>query len=312
MRKHLYVPLFIIAVFALAAFGLGNDLVEASGVFPPTIALPDGFQPEGVVTGYGSTIYAGSLATGAIFEADLRTGSGGILVPAEAGQIAVGLSFDPRAGTLFVAGGPVGNGSVYDVRSGELLARYQFASQPTFVNDVIVTREAAYFTDSANPVLYRVALGPAGTLPLSGSFETIPVSGIPFDSPFNVNGIEATDNSGTLFVVHSGRGEIYRVDPQSGEATLVDLGGQSLTSGDGLLLHGSTLYVMRNRLNEIAVVELDPGYESGEITGTITDSDFDVPTTLAEFGPYLYAVNARFGTVSDPTVASYDIIQVRR
>ena len=47
------------------------------------------------------------------------------------------------------------------------------------------------------------------------------------------------------------------LDPATGEATEVDLGGASLTNGDGILLDGRTLYVVRNRLNQIAVVELD-------------------------------------------------------
>jgi hypothetical protein len=50
--------------------------------------------------------------------------------------------------------------------------------------------------------------------------------------------------------------------------------------------------VVRNRLNEIAVVRLDRSYTSGVVVRAITDEDFDVPTTVAAFGPFLYAVNA--------------------
>jgi hypothetical protein len=76
-------------------------------------------------------------------------------------------------------------------------------------------------------------------------------------------------------------------------------------------LAGRTLYVVQNRLNKIAVVQLEPGLQRGRVTREITDSDFDVPTTIAAFGKWLYAVNARFGTPPGPDVR-YDVVQVRR
>ncbi len=57
---------------------------------------------------------------------------------------------------------------------------------------------------------------------------------------------------------------------------------------------------MRNRLNEIAVLRLSPDLASATLTGTLTDPDFAVPTTVAAFGSSLYAVNARFGTPDPP------------
>jgi hypothetical protein len=103
---------------------------------------------------------------------------------------------------------------------------------------------------------------------------------------------------------------LYRIDPATGVATAVDLGGASLTSGDGLLLVGQTLYVVRNRLNQVAVVELDPGFGSGMVVDTLTSSAFDVPTTLARFAGALYAVNARFGTPPTPSTP-YDVVRLR-
>ena len=66
---------------------------------------------------------------------------------------------------------------------------------------------------------------------------------------------------------------------------------------------------MRNRLNEIAVLRLSPDLASATLTGTLTDPDFAVPTTVAAFGSSLYAVNARFGT-PDPEQAPYEIVRV--
>ena len=100
-------------------------------------------------------------------------------------------------------------------------------------------------------------------------------------------------------------------DPATGVAREIDLSGASLSNGDGLRLQGNTLYVVRNQLNEIAVVELARNLLSGEVTRTITNPAFDVPTTIALFGSSLYAVNARFGTTPTPTT-EYDAVRVSR
>ena len=100
-------------------------------------------------------------------------------------------------------------------------------------------------------------------------------------------------------------------DPDTGEATDIDLGVESVTNGDGILLQGTTLYVVRNQLNQIAKIQLSPDLSSGTLIDTITDENFDVPTTLALFGSRLYAVNARFGTPATPTT-EYSIVQVER
>jgi sugar lactone lactonase YvrE len=275
--------------------------------FPEVIALPDGWQPEGIATGRGTSFYVGSLANGAIYRGDLLTGQGSVLIPGQVGRVAVGIEVD-RRNRLWVAGGPTGTGRVYDAATGEELASYQFTTATTFVNDVVVTRDAAYFTDSLNPVLYVVPISPDGEL---GEAQTLPLTGeLQYTAGFNVNGIEASPDGRTLLLVQSNTGLLFRADAQTGVTEQVDLGGASLTNGDGLLRQGSTLYVVRNRLNEIAVIELDPSYESGTLVDTITDSDFQVPTTVAAFGPYLYAVNARFGTPPTPDT-EYTIVQVR-
>jgi hypothetical protein len=288
----------------------------ASEQFPKIIPLPNGFQPEGIATGRGHSFYAGSLADGSIYGGDLRTGQGQIVVPAQQDRIAVGLSVDLRTNYLFVAGGLSGAAYVYDAETGSSLAEYQFTALPSgqsFVNDVIVTRSAAYFTDSFGPYLYRVPLGPGGELPDAAAIEEIPLGGdfdpVPAPFVFKANGIEALPNGSWLLVVNSAAGMLYRVDPETGDATEIDLGGELVNFGDGILLDGLTLYVMRNRLNEIAVVELDRTLTSGEVVRAITDPHFRVPTTIAEFGNAIYAVNARFGT--DPTPdTEYEVVRV--
>ena len=312
--------IFVIAglVVALALSAVPAGMVSASptetkGVFPSIINLPNGWRPEGIAIGKGNTFYVGSLANGAIYRGDLRTGTGSIFVPGVAGRAITGLYVDERHNYLFASGAGSGQAFVFDARTGATLATYQLAdATPTFVNDVVVTKDAAYFTDSNQPFIYKVPLGRHGELPDQSAVERIPLSGDYVLGPgFNANGIEASSNGKWLLIVHSARGELYRVDPQTGVATLVDLGGASLTNGDGLRLQGHTLYVVRNQNNEIVVLKLSRDWASGSVKGTITDPNFDVPTTIGLFGNSLYAVNARFTTPPTPDTP-YTVVRVSR
>ncbi|MBM0230813.1 superoxide dismutase [Micromonospora sp. STR1_7] len=281
-----------------------------SGGRPPTvIALPDGFQPEGIATA-GRYAYFGSRATGAIYRVDLLTGRGAT-IGAPIGTPSLGLKVDPR-GRLFVAGGTAGDARVLDSRTGEVLARYQFATTPTFVNDVILTRDAAYFTDSHRPVLYRLPLGRGGALPPADGFTTIALTGAyeQVGTGVNLNGIVTTPDGRALIVVQSNTGTLFRVDPATGATTVVDVPGYTFTNGDGLLLLGRTLYVVQNSLNQVAVVRLNQAGTAGTVTGTITDQNFDVPTTVARALGRLYLPNARFSTPATPTTP-YSAVAVR-
>jgi sugar lactone lactonase YvrE len=297
---------------ALVLLVTTTALAAPAEVFPKIVPLPIGFQPEGISSGNGTEFYVGSLANGAVYKGDLRTGLGAILVQGQPGRVTVGTKFDPRSGYLFAAGGGTGFGRVYDTRTGQEVAAFQFTGPGSFINDVIVTRSAAYFTNSSQPVLYKVPLSDNGGLPNPSAVQALTLSGDWQQvAGFNANGIDATPNGKTLIVVNSTVGALYRVSPDTGKASLIDLGGATVTAGDGILLDGKTLYVVRNQLNQIAVIDMALDLASGRLVRTITDPAFRVPTTLAEFGSSLYAVNARFG-VLDPDNADYDIVQVSK
>jgi sugar lactone lactonase YvrE len=284
----------------------------ASGAtdWPDVIPLPTGFQPEGIDLAEGNTFYVGSIPTGAVYRGDLRTGEGDVLVPAQPGRAAIGVDVDTR-NRIFVAGGPTGMAWVYDARTGTTLASYQLAtSTTTFVNDVVVTKDAAWFTESQAAVLYRVPIGPGGELGSQADVQRVPLGGDFMMGPgFNVNGIDATPDGETLVIVQSNLGRLYTVEADTGVADLIELSGGNVMQGDGVLLHDRTLYVVQNRMNRIAVVELAADLGSGTITDHLTDPDFDVPTTIARFGTDLYAVNARFG-VMDPATQPYSVVRV--
>jgi sugar lactone lactonase YvrE len=267
--------------------------------FPARIDLPAGFQPEGIAIGPGPRAWFGSRVDGDIYGVDLVTGRGRI-VSEGPGTAAVGLEVDHH-GRLFVSGGDSGAARVVDTRTGEVLASYQLGQAPTFVNDVTLTREAAWFTDSQAPVLYRLPLGRGGSLPAVGAIETLTLSGDWEQvTGFNANGITPTPDGRGLLVVNSTTGALHRVDPGTGVTRVVDLGGYSLVNGDGMLLEGRTLYVVRNRLDTVAALRLDRRATRGTLVGTLTSPDFDVPTTVARFGPWLYLPNARFTTPPTP------------
>jgi sugar lactone lactonase YvrE len=304
----------VLLVLVLAAMVAWPAGAGASG-FPETIPLPQGWRPEGITSDGRTTLYVGSIPTGAIWKADARTGEGRELVAPQEGRSAIGIELD-RRGRIFVAGGATGSAFVYDARSGADLASYRLApadAPATFVNDLVVTDRAAWFTDSRLQQLYAVPLGRHGGLPGQDAVRTLPLTGdLQYTEDLtdvDLNGIVAARDGRVLLSVQSSTGKLFRINPRSGVTREVDLGGATLDNGDGLLLAGRVLFVVQNRLNQIAVVVLSESLRSGRVVATITDPDFRVPTTITFAAGTLYAVNARFG-IEDPDTADYEIVRV--
>lgn len=305
----------MIRVLTMAA-ALAAGAVLAAGAapasekaFPETIALPQGFQPEGIEVGKGTTFYVGSVASGAIFRGNLRTGLGSVFIQGGGGRSATGIELDNRS-RLFVAGAGTGKAYVFNAKTGaEVRPAYTLASAPTFINDVVVTRTAAYFTDSQKAVLYRIPIGMGGAL---GDAQTVPLTGdFSLQPGFNLNGIDATANGKTLIAVQSNTGKLFQIDPSTGVTRLISLGSESVPNGDGILLAGKTLYVVQNQLNRVAVIALASNLASGRVVTRLSDPDFAVPTTIDDLGKRLYAVNARFGA-PNPATTDYQVVQLRK
>ena len=291
----------------MAAFVIAAVAVADKG--PERIALPDNYRPEGIAAGKGQSIYVGSIPTGQVLEIDTKTGASSESVPAREGHAAIGLKYDKQADRLFVSGGPTGTAFVYDASSGVELAAFQLtaAGQPTFINDVALTRDVAYFTDSRQPVIYAVKRDLSGVTPIT-------LTGFPMTpGQNNLNGIEAALGGRILLAIQSSEGVLWRIDPATGSHVAVDLHGAELTNGDGLLLISNrTLLVVQNRSNQIAVVKLDRGFGSGRVVRTITHPDFDVPTTVARKRGSLYLPNARFRTPPTPPETEYWVTRVSK
>jgi hypothetical protein len=295
-----------LAVVAVAPALAGADKGPGKGGSkkgPELIPLPDGWRPEGIARGSGNTLFVGSIGSGAVYAADPRTGKGAVRVPAHEGRAAIGLKADGRD-RLFVAGGPTGEGYVYDGRKGTDIAKFRLAPDgvtDTFINDVVLTDQGAFFTDSRQAFLYQVTRG--------GQVRRIPLTGdLVMGAGNNANGIVVA--KGRLVIVQSNTGKLFTVT-RSGVTDEITLtgGDGNVANGDGLLVSRGRLLVVQNRLNKIAVIKLSSRVQSGKITGYLTDPDFDVPTTLAEARGNLYAPNARFTTPPTPTT-TYNVVKV--
>ena len=286
--------------------------------YPTEFALPTGFLPEGIAIGGGPLAYFGSRADGDIFRVDLTTGAGAVVSQGPgAGNPSVGIKLDD-CDRLFVSGGGAGNARVVSVRTGQILASYQFVvpvpgANNTFINDVVLTPSGAYYTESRSAVLFYLPSGRHGELPTQAEVQPIPLAGdwAPDSSGVtpSANGIARTPDGAALIVVASNTGKLFRVDPRTGTATAIDLGGETVVNGDGLLVSGKTLYVVQNRLNTVAVIQLNDRGTAGTVKQRVTDVRFDVPTTIAKFGDRLYLPNARFG-IASPETATYNAVAI--
>ena len=301
--------LSIAGVVTAAACAIAGGSSAAGKAFPQVIQLPRGFQPEGIEVGRGTTFYVGSVANGAVYRGNLRTGRGGILVQGAGGKAATGIELDNR-NRLFVAGASTGKAHVYNATTGALIRTYTLATSDTFINDVVVTEMGAYFTDSRKDVLYHVPVEADGTLESTPHTISLSGGGFSLASGFNLNGIDSSP-SGKLVAVQSNKGKLYRIDPLNGATREITLGGASVPNGDGMLLTGRTVYVVQNQQNRVAVIALAANLASGRVVSRLSDPDFDVPTTIDDLGRRLYAVNARFGT-ANPGSAAYQVVQLAK
>lgn len=296
------------AVMSLLLVALVAALAMPAAAAPAeVIVLPGASSAEGIAAGGGATFYAGDLFAGDIFRGDVQRGTAELFIDAPAGRMAVGMAADLAHDLLFVAGGFTGQAYVYDTVTGGTVATYQFPAG-AMINDVALTKDGAWFTDSFQPKLYFVPVSAAGDL---GSFLTLQLTGpaAEISGQFNLNGIQATPNSKTLIVAHSANGKLYTVDPVTGASATI--AGVSVPNVDGIVLLGRRLWAVQNS-NQVSAVRLSPHLTSGVIEEVITSDLFQVPATAARFGSRLAVVNAKFDTGFPPTADTWEVILVDR
>ena len=278
--------------------GRSQTMQEASGA--ERYVLPgEQVFPEGVA--YRSDtgdFYVGSTTDGTVFRGNVEGGSKEaevFLEPESDGRTtAIGMEVDEE-GRLYIAGGDTGRIFVYDTESADQIRRLDTPdAEATFLNDVAVTPDGdAYFTDSMRPVLFRVTSTGDGVGDAEPwlNFEGTPAE---YEEGFNFNGIDATEDGRYLVAVQSNTGELFRIDTESKEVVEINLEGETLANGDGLLLDGRTVYVVRNEQGLIVPVKLSGEYISGEVGEPFTDPSFAFPTTIAKTNGRLLVVNSQF------------------
>ena len=145
-------------------------------------------NPEGVAFDQQSkAFFVSSTADGAIYRGTLDSGTVSPFISGAAGKAAVGLKV--QGGKLYVAGGPTGSITVYDLATRQVVAQFQTGTGG-FLNDLVVTgRGDVFVTDSFRPVLWHVTAEQVSAG--SGTPQALDVSAIPFEpnGQFNLNGI---------------------------------------------------------------------------------------------------------------------------
>lgn len=306
----------VLAATAIIILLLPALLVRAAEKpFPDRVYTLSGSGSEGFAIGKGPIAY-NSSPDGSIYRVDLRSGQGEVLVdvqdPLDCSKL--GMRVDDRTNYLFVAGCVYGNAFVFEADTGALVMEYQLNTSGEFgiVNDLTITTDAVYFTDSFRPVLYRLPLASDGSIPLdAGAAIEMPLPPVFINNdPFccTGNGIVSTPDGKTVIIGHSNLALLYRLDTASGEVAQIAVDGILNGFLDGLAMHGRTLYIMTPydfpgppvSIDKIQVVELDKDYLSGKALEPITDPDnLDAVASGAIFGSKLYVNNARYAAVGD-------------
>ncbi len=289
------------ALLPIAVSGGTAQARRRVGPAPETVALPNGFRPEGIASGPGTMYYAGSMRFGSIVTGDLLTGSRSELLPALTGRAIRGLYYDDRTGLLWAAGNVNTDQYVWaiDTASGSV----EYAESVVgggFHNDLVVTEDRVFVTDSRNDWLVVVPLdadgfpeGSPGKLALSGAWPVSPAG------TTNANGIRELPD-GSLVLNNSRVGGLWQVNATTGVATTIPVqGGPGIIGGDGLEIDGTTLYNVRgsgpNQVSVLLLRQSGTGW-TAKWAGARTDETLDVPSTAALAGGWLWVVNARFST----------------
>ncbi|HWJ10673.1 MAG TPA: gluconolaconase, partial [Nocardioides sp.] len=123
-------------------------------------------------------------------------------------------------GNVYVAGGPNGIGTsrpdlwVYDADGGLLAALRVPGTADAFLNDVAIGRDgAAYFTNSNDPQVFRVAEGVNGW---EASLWSDATGTVTRSAGFNLGGIVLSADRSAFLVAQGNVGRMWRFDARTG------------------------------------------------------------------------------------------------
>lgn len=288
------------ASLAFAALLGSTPALAQSGV--TVLPLPDtAAYPEGVAVDPATgAIYTNSANTGVVFRVDPDTGAAarvadplglGDSPPAKPVSVALGLKADGE-GRLWVAGARSGSMHVVDIATGERLARFTTPEGPWLINDVALTPDAAYFTDTLRPVLWRVARDSIADAVLEPwlSFEG---TALQYGEEPNLNGIVATPDGRYLIVVLMKTGKLFRIDTRTRDIVAIDTGASALDGGDGLALIDQRLFLVRQSAGEVVALDLSADGATAVEAKRIKPAELAWPATIAVRGDRLIVANSQ-------------------
>ena len=264
------------------------------------VSLPEKQQyPEGVAVS-GDHMFTASADDGIVTRTNLR--DGGVTVLAEPETLLptgesgfprmLGMKVD-RWGRLWIAAGRTGKILVLDSDDGRLIKEMAVSASGSLLNDLVVTEDAAYVTDTLKPFLWRVpvsesAIGdPEPWIDFTGS-------ALEYEAGRNLNGIALTSDGSGLLVIQMDKGVLFRIDLATKEVAQVDTGDEDISGGDGLQVHGDLLYLVRQPYAEVVTIRLASGDLSGEVVSRFGDPALLWPATAALSENALLVVNSQF------------------
>jgi Cu-Zn family superoxide dismutase len=292
--------------FWMATFVAGLTVSTASAALAQSsvtvLALPEAAAyPEGVTVDPATgAVYTNSANTGVVFRVDPDTGEtslvGDPLDMADARttppvSVALGLKADGE-GRLWVAGARTGSMHVLDIATGQRVARFTTPEGAALINDVALTSDAAFFTDTLRPVLWRAARDAVVDAKLEPwlSFEG---TALEYGEEPNLNGIVATPDGRYLLVVQMKAGRLFRIDTQTREVAMIETGDSALDGGDGLALLGQRLFVVRQWSEEIVALDLSADFATATEAKRLKFAELAWPATAAVRGDRLIVANSQ-------------------
>ncbi len=288
-----------IGVLAVASVALSGSALAAGDV--TTIAIPPQVEyPEGIAVDAEGHFYVASALDGTVVQMGRDGGSAKViseshkLTPASPDlfPIMLGIKLD-ALGRLWIMGGHTGQIFVLDRNTGKLTAKLQVPGKDNMLNDAVILPGAVYVTDTAQPFLWRVALDGdrIGQPEPWIDFGKTPLA---YGPGRNLNGIVADASGRYLIVIQMDKGLLFRIDTVTKEVTPVQVGDEPLTNGDGLVLDGQTLYLVRQAETEIVTLKMSADFSSARVVSRFHDPALTWLATAAKVGDRLVVVDSQF------------------
>jgi sugar lactone lactonase YvrE len=283
------------------------------------VSQQEGVLPESISVSRDGTMYVTSFGTGAVYRGTTRNPTMEPFLPAgsDGRTRASGVEVDKK-GRVFIAGYSTHTLFVYSP-DGSLVAKRVAPNPNAALNDLVVTDDAVYVTDSLTGTLWRASVTGSQIGQLT---EWIPPSGFPA-APGFLNGIVVTPDNRIALIgtATEGSGEpgdahLYRVNLRDRKVSEVAVTGGFLATPDGLLLEGNRLYATVNFPDghgsftyAVDLAILNPAMTSMRMvrrSGTAPRTQ--APTAVARDGDRLLWVNSQFG--GNPPAPPFTVTQV--